>query len=137
MLEEGRLLQERYRIVRKLDEGGMGEVYLAHHVKLDAPVAIKTLLLGDDSSGQKERQEQFEMEGRLLASLSHSSLARVTDFFEEGSTGFLLMECIDGSTIEDVVGTRGPMGESAALAWASEILDALAYLHGRTPPHCA
>lgn len=129
MLTEGQILHGRYRVVHKLGEGGAGEVFLARHIELDAAVAVKAMRLDDPAL-----HEEFRIEGRLLASLSHPNLTRVTDFFEESETGFLVMEHIDGLTLEQIVTSEGPLSEAAALGHATQILDALEYLHTRTPP---
>lgn len=129
MLTEGLILQGRYRVVRKLGEGGAGEVYLARHIELDAAVAVKTVRLDDPAL-----REEFRIEGRLLAGLSHPNLTRVTDFFEEAEMGCLVMEYIDGLTLEQVVTGEGPLSEAVALGHVRQILDALEYLHTRTPP---
>jgi serine/threonine-protein kinase len=131
---DGHVLQDRYRISRRIGDGGMGTVYLAHHLKLDRAVAIKTLRLDGDPSSQGSAREQFEQEARILAGLSHPSLARVTDFFEENDVGYLVMDYIDGKTLEQWVREEGRVSEPMALHWAAQLLDALAYLHGSTPP---
>lgn len=129
MITEGQILHGRYRIVHKLGEGGAGEVYLARHIELDAAVAVKAMRLDDPAL-----HEQFRIEGRLLASLSHPNLTRVSDFFEDAETGFLVMEHIDGLTLEQIVTSEGPLSEAVALGHVAQMLDALEYLHTRTPP---
>ena len=85
----------------------MGEVYKATHLKLKAAIALKTLkLLSPDPAEQKRFHEQFEIEAEILASLDHPNLARVSDFFEENGTAYLVMDFVEGKTLEEVA-TRG------------------------------
>ncbi|MHB2015441.1 MAG: protein kinase domain-containing protein, partial [Candidatus Xenobia bacterium] len=125
------VLQGRYRIERRLGEGGMGEVYLGTHLKLQKSVAIKAMLHVSDGNLAR----QFEMEAQLLAALDHPNLARVTDSFEEAGVSYLVMEYIDGRTLEEVCSTSAqPLSEAQVLRWAADLLAVLAYLHTRQPP---
>jgi len=135
VLSQGHVLQGRYRIDCLLGEGGMGTVYRATHLLLGTSVAMKTQrLMSSNPSEQRKLIEQFEAEARILASLSHPNLAQVKDFFEEGTAAYLVMEFIEGCTLEDTVRSGGPMDEARTLTAAGQVLDALEYLHGRTPP---
>lgn len=135
MLAAGHMLSQRYRVEGLLGQGGMGSVYRATHTKLGTTVAIKELhVLSPDPAEQRKFREQFEIEARILARLQHDNLARVTDFFEEGASAYLVMEFIEGRTLEDLVmcGTSCP-DQSRALAVAEGMLDALEYLHAQRP----
>ena len=87
------ILQDRYRIVRPLGKGGMGAVYEALDLRLDATVAIKETFSTDE-----HLRKQFEREARMLAHLHHPSLPRVSDYFTEGDRAFLVMQFIEGLT---------------------------------------
>ncbi|MEE8391978.1 MAG: protein kinase [Anaerolineae bacterium] len=85
MLTTGFVLQNRYRIVSLLGQGGMGSVYRAWDMRLSVPVALKEMTpqsgLYDQTLGQL--RQQFQQEATVLARLHHPHLVRVTDFFEE------------------------------------------------------
>ncbi|MHB2021027.1 MAG: protein kinase domain-containing protein [Candidatus Xenobia bacterium] len=123
----------RYRFERLLAQGGFGEVYLGTHLRLNRRVAIKVLqTLSPDPAEQRQFQEQFEREAKILASLDHPNLAKVTDFFDDAGTAFLVMEFIEG---EDLASRAAPeRAETIVLGWALQIVDALVYLHSRNPP---
>src|SRR5205085_7206989 len=100
LLEEGALLNERYRIVRVLGRGGMGTVYLAEHTQLDTVVAVKEV------SGPKSNEEEYRLalqqcqqEAKFLVRLNHPNLPRVTDAFVENDRFYLIMEYIEGVTL--------------------------------------
>ncbi len=128
LLRQGILLQDRYRILRPLGQGGMGAVYLARDRRLDKLCAVKETL---DVSPQA--QQQFSREARLLARLDHPHLPRVTDYFGQTGRYYLVMDYVEGQDLDAWVRARGPVPLRQALAWADQVLDALGYLHGQSP----
>jgi serine/threonine protein kinase len=119
------IVQGRYRIVRKLGRGGMGAVYEAVDQRLGITVALKATL-----SRAPSMRKQFEHEARLLASLQHSALPRVTDHFVEGNRAFLVMQFIAGVDLARIIAQQpGPFPRDQVIAWADQLLDALIYLH--------
>jgi len=138
VLEEGSVLQDRYRIVRVLGGGGMGRVYLAHDMRLaDKPCAVKEL--SPDPHATPEEQEQaaaqFHREAAILAHLNHPHLPNVYDYFDEGGCFYLVMDYIEGETLADRL-ARSPSGlpQETVVEWALQLCDVLEYLHGQTPP---
>ena len=138
MLAPGTLLQGRYRIVRTLGVGGMGAVYLAHDTRLaNRAVAVKEMVPDPTASPaeQAQAQQQFQQEASMLASLDHPNLPRVYDYFTEGGKHYLVMDYIEGETLEDILTrTSGFLPESQVLNWATQLCDVLTYLHSRYPP---
>lgn len=129
MLTPETILQGRYRIVRKLGQGGMGAVYEAVDQRLDTTVALKETLFTDE-----RLRKQFEREARLLARLHHPALPRVSDHFSEGDGQFLVMQFIQGDDLaEKMTLKRGPFPVDQVLTWADQLLDALDYLHTQDP----
>jgi serine/threonine protein kinase len=130
-LATGTLLENRYRIITLLGEGGMSRVYLADAIRLGTRVAVKENLQTDPHS-----RAQFEREAQILARLSHPNLPRVTDHFTDAATGrqYLVMDYIEGEDLEQMIARVGRLPEATALAWVQQILYALEYLHSQTPP---
>ena len=125
LLTPGMILQSRYRIIRKLGNGGMGAVYEANDLRLDHTVALKQILTNDEAMWK-----QFEREARLMASLNHPALPRVSDYFTEGNRAFFVMQIVEGSDLAEMIVRRpGPFPRNAVIAWADQLLDALVYLH--------
>ncbi len=130
-LKTGDIIQNRYRIVRLVGQGGFGAVYRAWDVNVSQPVALKENL-GVDA----EAQRQFEREATLLAGLRHPNLPRVTDhFIVPGQGQYLVMDYVEGKSLAALLTERGgPLPEADAVAWIQQVCDALTYLHTRRPP---
>jgi serine/threonine protein kinase len=130
MLAPNTLLQNRYLIVRLLGQGGMGAVYQATDQRLGHTVALKQTFFTDEMM-----LKAFEREARLLASLRHSALPKVSDHFTESNGQFLVMDYIAGNDLMTMLEKRGgPFDADQVVEWADQLLGALAYLHGQHPP---
>jgi hypothetical protein len=138
MLSSGTILQGRYNIQGTLGRGGMGAVYLAQDMRLgNRPVAVKEMIPDPSASSaeQAQAQRQFQREASMLASLNHSNVPRVSDHFSEMGKHYLVMDYVDGETLEDILNrTPGFLPESQVLHWATQLCDVLTYLHSRQPP---
>jgi serine/threonine-protein kinase len=77
----------------------------------------------------------FRQEAQMLAKLSHPNLPAVSDYFSEGGKQYLVMEFVDGDTLEDrLARTSGFLDEAQVVDWATQICDVLSYLHSQQPP---
>jgi len=94
MIQAGTTLQQRYRIDKQIGQGGMGAVYVATDERFNSTVAIKETLCMDDNF-----LKAIEREARLLNSLKHPALPRVSDHFLENEGQFLVMEYIQGEDL--------------------------------------
>ena len=130
MIETGRLLQNRYRIDRQIGQGGMGAVYIATDERFGSTVAIKETLCMDDNY-----RKAIDREARLLNSLKHNALPRVTDHFLESNGQFLVMEYIPGEDLSHVLeDSAEPFEVDQVLEWADQLLEALDFLHNLENP---
>src|SRR5258706_726105 len=131
MLAPNTILQNRYRIVRLLGEGGMGAVYEAIDERVSCLVALKETMVGPNT----EARRVFQREAALLANLHHASLPNVMDYFSEGESEFLAMEFISGHDLAEFLELRGSaFPQERVLQWADDVLKVLEYLHSRKPP---
>src|ERR1700688_1766473 len=137
-LEAGTVLQKRYAIQRLLGGGGMGVVYLAHDQRLsNRPCAIKEMV--DHFIDQQQRLEAndyFAREADHLAQLKHQAIPAITDRFDAQNRHYLVMEYVEGRTLEEELAARGnePLTEGVMVDVARQLCDVLAYLHNMTPP---
>ncbi len=129
-LEQGTLLNGRYKIVDILGQGGMGSVYRAMDENLGMEVAVKENLFTTD-----EYSRQFRLEAVILASLRHQNLPRVTDHFVMDDRGqYFVMDYIEGEDLRQRMERMGIIPEEDVILIGAAVCDALAYLHTRKPP---
>ena len=129
ILERGTLLNNRYRIVEILGQGGMGSVYRAVDENLGVEVAVKDNLFTTDDYAR-----QFRREAIILANLRHPNLPRVTDHFVINGQGqYLVMDYIEGEDLRQRMERVGVLPEEEAITIGAAVCDALTYLSSRKP----
>src|SRR4029077_11340930 len=111
-----------HEILGLLGKGGMGEVYRARDTKLKREVAIK--ILPDEFSRDPDRVNRFQREAEALGALNHPNIAAIYDLQEENQTRFLVLELVEGDTLADRLGQRGPLPVDQALKIAEQVCDA-------------
>ncbi|CAN5131859.1 MAG: Stk1 family PASTA domain-containing Ser/Thr kinase [Nocardioides sp.] len=124
----GKVIDKRYRIVRKIASGGMATVYEAVDQRLQRTVALKVMHpgLGDP----REYAARFEREARAAAKLAHANVVGVFDFGNDRGTVYLAMELVPGkTTLRDLVTAEAPMPPQRALSLLEPIVIALASAH--------
>jgi len=117
-----------YEIVSPLGAGGMGEVYRARDQRLGRDVALK--VLPEAFAGDAQRMARFEREAKVLASLNHPNIAVLYGFEESSGTRALVMELVEGPTLDERI-KQGTLGLEEALLIAKQIAEALEYAHER------
>ena len=120
----------RYRIVSRLGQGGMGEVFLAEDADLNRKVALKFLLGPEVLAGD----ERLIREARAAAHLDHPFICKIYEIGEQEGRTFLAMEYVDGATIKDRL-ALGRIPVRDALQFALEVADALQFAHTRGIVH--
>ncbi len=144
MLESGAILRERYEIARMVGQGGMGAVYRANDLRLAGRVCalkeiLPNLLIGYEGAGLDLDQtiEQFYQEASVLARLDHPNLPKVSDYFSVAGREYLVMDFVEGRDLQEILTEtlqqQKRLSEAQVLAWATQLLDALAYLHSQDP----
>ncbi len=128
-LERGSLLNNRYRIVEILGQGGMGSIYRAVDENLGVDVAVKENLFTTE-----EFARQFRREAVILANLRHPNLPRVTDHFVIELQGqYLVMDYVEGEDLRERMDREGIFSDADAVIMGAALCDALSYLHSRQP----
>jgi Tol biopolymer transport system component/predicted Ser/Thr protein kinase len=115
-----------YRILEKIGEGGMGVVYKALDTHLDRHVAIK--VLPPDKVADPERRQRFVQEAKAASALNHPSIVIVHDITEDRGANFIVMEYVEGKTLDQLVGRKG-LKLNEALGYAVQVADGLAKAH--------
>ena len=121
-----------YEITSQLGKGGMGEVYRATDTKLGRDVAIK--VLPEEFVRDAERVARFQREAKLLASLNHPNIAAIHGLEEVDGSNFLVMELVEGSTLDSRI-KAGPIPVEEALKLALQIAEALEAAHEKGVIH--
>ncbi|HEY4120373.1 MAG TPA: serine/threonine-protein kinase [Byssovorax sp.] len=123
----GRTISGKYRLERKLGQGGMGQVWIARHLQLDADVALK--LLATDEASSPEARARFEREARAAAAVKSPHIVSVFDYGVDGETAYLAMDLLDGEDLEVRLKRVGTLSPAAALAVASPLAKGLRRIH--------
>jgi len=138
LLSPQSLLAGRYRIVRRVGRGGMGAVYEAEDLRLPGKQwAIKEMSDAaiTDAAERAEALAAFHREALFLSSLDHANLPKVVDSFEADGKHYLVMEFVDGQTLEELVVDLGrPLPPDTVLRLGVALCTVLDYLHSRRPP---
>jgi serine/threonine protein kinase/ABC-type branched-subunit amino acid transport system substrate-binding protein len=130
----GSVLQGRYRITGFLGRGGMGAVYQCEDLRLPGKRwAVKEMLVFDPAS-QEQIEESFKREAQMLSRLRHRNLPMIVDYFIEESKQYLVMECIEGENLAQLIQREGQATELQAMRWALELAQVLDYLHRQEKP---
>ncbi len=137
-LESGITLVNRYVIQDVIGVGGMGSVYRArdlHFPTVVKLVAVKEMInRAPDPVVRKTVVQNFEREANILATLNHSSIPRIYDYFSVDNRSYLVLEFINGKDMEAVISdTQGFLSEEQVLGWAIELCDVLNFLHNHKP----
>jgi serine/threonine protein kinase len=134
----GVLLKRRYRILRKIAQGGMGAVYESQDVTENDGRRWAVKEMSPAALPANERTQaiaDFQREARILHGLKHPNLPQVNETFEEMGRHFLVMEFIAGRTLLNVVDTTpGFLPEQIVMVWARQLFEVLHYLHAQNPP---
>ncbi len=137
----GEILRGRYRIHRIIGQGGMGCIYLADDLRLEGrQCALKEVEHDRTLPPEmlREAREQFLREATVLARLDHPNLPKVSDFFSIGSRDYLVMDFVPGKDLRTLMlearQSEKFLPEEEVLDWASQLCDALTFLHRQDPP---
>lgn len=132
-----KLLKNRYEITGVLGQGGMGCVYrVADRSRRGRVLAVKELRTTNQAPGKAtESLTLFRTEAQILSRLTHPNLPKVTDYFSYGGSHYIVMEYIQGRTLEQLLDTRRgkPVDERLALSWALQICRAMQFLSVQKP----
>lgn len=129
----GTIVDNKYELVQYINKGGMSAVYLAVNKRLGNRWAIKEI---------KKTNEQFNQiyinsliaEASLMKDLDHPAFPRIVDIIDTEEYLYLVMDYIEGQTLEQVLNEYGPQDEKTVARWAIELCGALSYLHNQNPP---
>ncbi len=126
VLEAGKVVFEKYRLIEKIGEGGMGEVWRVWHVNLEAERALK--LIKSEFAYNDKGWKRFQREARLMAKINHPNAVSVFDFRRTQTVGYIEMEFIAGRSLTEILKER--RDQPMPLEWTVQVLEQIcAVLH--------
>lgn len=133
MLQSGELLMNRYEIVKMIGQGGMSTVYQAKDRTSQKILAIKDIRRSGKDKNQTVEQSLMA-EGRMLMKLSHHRLPKIYEIIEDHDTFMLVMDYIQGESLDKVLAKKGPQNVQKTLEWGMQICEVFTYLHNQPTP---
>jgi len=121
----------KYRVIKELAQGGMGAVYTAKHPTLDRTVIIKKLTL----RGNADIRARFKREAQIMMELRSDAVVDVYDHFREGASYYIVLEYVEGPSLEGLIKERRYIPNEIALLIFREVCRGLAYAHSRNVVH--
>lgn len=133
-VHDGEIVNDRYRIIKTIGRGGMGVVFLAEHIAIGKPVAIK--VLGEDFAHRDQLVERFMQEARAASRIRHDHIVDITDFgFVREGVPYFVMEYLEGQTLADLVHDRQRLDWATARDIMIQICTALQAAHDKGVIH--
>ena len=133
MLEVGTLLDGKYKILNEIGHGGMSVVYLALNERANKTWAVKEVRK-DGGNDEEVVSQGLVAETEMLKKLSHPNLPAIIDVIDREDSFIIVMDYIEGKSLQDVVNASGPQDAETVVEWARQLCDVLGYLHSRRPP---
>ncbi len=133
MLRPGDIINGKYEIIGLVGRGGMSAVYRARSLADGRPLAVKDVDRSKES-GNQIFEARLTEEGQMLKRLSNTHLPRIYDIIENPSSFMLVMDFVEGESLDKVIARNGPQQEAYIYNWGMQICDVFTYLHSQTPP---
>ena len=133
MLEIGSLIDNKYKVLNVIGQGGMSTVYLAMNERANKQWAIKEFRK-DDVEKSKVSLNSIKTETELLKNLSHPNLPSIVDIIDYEGSVLIIMDYIEGNTLKKAIDEYGPQPQELVINWAIQLCDVLGYLHSQNPP---
>ena len=129
----GQIFDERYKIIKRIGEGGMATVYEAFDTKANRIVAIK--VLKDEIANDSQSVKRFINESKAVAMMSHPNIVRIYDVSVKDNLKYIVMEHIDGITLKSYMSKKGALSLAETVSYSEQILRALDHAHNKGVIH--
>lgn len=130
----GTYIDDKYEILKEIGHGGMSVVYLAMDKRLNKQWAIKELQKKARDANNEIVIQSAIAEANMIKKLDHPALPRIVDIIDEKDVIYVVMDYIEGETLDYVVNQYGAQSQEQVIDWAKQLCQVLHYLHTRTPP---
>lgn len=134
MTEIGTVIDGKYEVLREIGRGGMSFVYLAMDVRLKKQWAVKEIKKQGTGEHDEIVVNSLLAEADLMKKLDHAALPRIVDIIDNGVTLYVVMDYIEGKSLDKILKEHGAQTEERVREWAKQLCDVLSYLHSQDPP---
>lgn len=134
MAQIGSVIDNKYEILKQIGKGGMSTVYLAMDKRLNKQWAVKEINKAVNDKNNEVVVQSLLAEANLMKRLDHPSLPRIVDIIDNGRTIYVIMDYIEGESLDKILNTNGPQPQALVVEWAKQLCDVLSYLHNQKPP---
>lgn len=134
MTEIGTVIDEKYEILKEIGHGGMSTVYLAMDKRLNKQWAVKEIRKKGSGKNDEIVVNSLLAEANMMKRLDHPALPRIVDIIDNGITIYVVMDYIEGESLDKILSEYGAQPEDRVVEWAKQLCDALSYLHSQKPP---
>lgn len=134
MAEIGTVIDGKYEILTEIGHGGMSVVYLAMDTHLNKQWAVKEIKKKGNGKNDEIIVNSLLAEANMMKRLDHPSLPRIVDIIDNGITIFVVMDYIEGESLDKILAEYGAQPEELVVGWAKQLCEALFYLHSQKPP---
>lgn len=134
MTEIGSVIDGKYEILKEIGRGGMSIVYLAMDKRLNKQWAVKEIRKKGSGKNDEIVVNSLLAEANLMKKLDHPALPRIVDIIDNGVTIYVVMDYIEGESLDKILNEYGAQPEERVVGWAKQLCDALSYLHSQKPP---
>lgn len=133
MTEIGTVIDGKYEILKEIGRGGMSVVYLAMDKHLNKQWAVKEIRKKGSGKNDEVVVNSLLAEANMMKKLDHPSLPRIVDIIDNGVTIYVVMDYIEGESLDKILNEYGAQPEELVIGWAKQLCDALSYLHSQKP----
>lgn len=130
----GEIIDGKYEVLREVGRGGMSVVYLAMDKRLNKQWAIKEFRKDKDDVSKQVALKALLDEANLMKKLDHPTLPRIVDIIDNHQTVYVIMDYIEGESLNKVLDAYGAQPQEAVIEWAKQLSEVLDYLHTQNPP---
>lgn len=134
MTEVGTVIAGKYEILKEVGHGGMSVVYLAMDTHLNRNWAVKEVRKTGKTKNDEIIENSILVEANLIKRLDHPALPRIVDIIDNGSTIYIVMDFIEGESLDKILAEYGAQPEEKVIEWAMQVCDVFSYLHSQKPP---
>ena len=134
MTQIGTVINDKYEILKEIGRGGMSVVYLAMDKNLNKQWAVKEIRKKGNGKNDEIVVNSLLAEANMMKKLDHPSLPRIVDIIDNGITIYVIMDYIEGESLDKILNEYGAQPEELVIGWGKQLCDALSYLHSQRPP---